>query len=110
MQKKWQKQMSLVPTEIDHPQAKELEAINQILKRRPTIYEIALQDLSKHYKSSKKSGARGMSAEQVIRAAIIKMLFGLTRCTWKGLHSFKSYVWSAIVSANLLTIARKQLA
>ena len=40
----------------------------------------------------------------------IKRCFGLTRCTWKGHGSFKSYVWSAIVSANLLTIARKQLA
>jgi hypothetical protein len=40
----------------------------------------------------------------------LKRSFGLTRCTWKGLRSFKSYVWAAIVSANLLTIARKQLA
>ena len=40
----------------------------------------------------------------------IKRCFGLTRCTWKGLCSFKSYVWASIVSANLLTIARKQLA
>lgn len=78
MRKKWQKQMSLIPTEIDHPQAKELEAISQILKKKPTIYEIALQDLSKHYQSSDKSGARGMSAEQVIRAAIVKVLFGFT--------------------------------
>ena len=40
----------------------------------------------------------------------IKRCFGLARCTWKGLRSFKSYVWASIVSANLLTIARKQLA
>ncbi len=40
----------------------------------------------------------------------IKRCFGFARCTWKGLRSFKSYVWAAIVSANLLTIARKQLA
>jgi IS5 family transposase len=40
----------------------------------------------------------------------IKRCFGLSRCNWKGHRSFKSYVWSAIVSANLLTIARKQLA
>jgi IS5 family transposase len=36
--------------------------------------------------------------------------FGLTRCTWKGFLSFKSYVLSSVVAANLLTIARKQLA
>ena len=34
---------------------------------------------------------------------------GFARCTWKGLRSFKSYVWASIVSANLLTIARKQV-
>jgi IS5 family transposase len=40
----------------------------------------------------------------------IKRCFGMTRCTWKGLRSFKSYVWASIVSANLLTLARKQAA
>jgi IS5 family transposase len=39
----------------------------------------------------------------------LKRSFGLTRCAWKGFESFKSYVLSAIVGANLLTIARKQL-
>ena len=37
----------------------------------------------------------------------LKRCFGLTRCTWKSLRSFKSYVWASIVSANLLTLARK---
>ena len=36
----------------------------------------------------------------------LKRCFGLTRCTWKSLRSFKSYVWASIVSANLLTLAR----
>ena len=40
----------------------------------------------------------------------VKRCFGMTRCTWKGLRSFKSYVWASIVSANLLTLSRKQLA
>jgi len=40
----------------------------------------------------------------------LKRSFGLGRCLWKGFSSFKSYVWSAIVSANLVTIARQQLA
>jgi IS5 family transposase len=40
----------------------------------------------------------------------LKRCFGMWRCRWKGLSSFKSYAWSAVVSANLLTIARKQLA
>jgi len=40
----------------------------------------------------------------------LKRSFGLGRCVWKGFKSFKSYVWASIVSANLLTIARNQLA
>lgn len=40
----------------------------------------------------------------------LKRSFGLGRCLWKGHDSFKSYVWSSIVSANLVTLARKQLA
>lgn len=40
----------------------------------------------------------------------LKRVFGLDRCLWKGLDSFKSYVWVSIVSANLLTLARKELA
>jgi len=39
----------------------------------------------------------------------LKRCMGLTRCTWKGLDSFKSYVWSSIVAANLLTLARHRL-
>jgi transposase, IS5 family len=36
----------------------------------------------------------------------LKRCFGFAICTWKTLHSFKSYVWASIVSANLLTLAR----
>jgi IS5 family transposase len=37
----------------------------------------------------------------------LKRCFGFARCTWKTLASFKSYVWASVVSANLLTLARK---
>lgn len=40
----------------------------------------------------------------------LKRSLGLTRCIWKGWDSFKSYVWSSIVAANLLTMARKKMA
>ena len=40
----------------------------------------------------------------------LKRSLGLDRCQWKGFESFKSYVWASIVSANLLTLARHQLA
>lgn len=38
--------------------------------------------------------------------SFIKRAFGLTRCLWSGLPSFKSYVWSSVVTTNLLVMAR----
>jgi len=38
--------------------------------------------------------------------SFLKRCFGVGRCTWCGLESFKSYVWGSIVSANLLILAR----
>lgn len=73
------------------------------------------------------SAPRGMSAEEMagsrwiyrrlrdFRAGIegvisfVKRCFGLKRCTWRGEPSFKSYVWSSVVSANLLILARHLL-
>ncbi len=71
---------------------------------------------------------RGLKVEEMARSAgiyrqmrnfragieglisFLKRCFGLTRCTWKSLESFKSYVWSSILAANLLAIARRSLA
>jgi IS5 family transposase len=36
----------------------------------------------------------------------IKRCLGFDRCTWKGPHSFESYVWLSTVTANLITLAR----
>lgn len=78
MRKKRQQQMPLMPPKIDHPQANELEAISRIINSKPTICEHVMQDLCKGRPSTVKSGANGMTAEQVLRAAIVKMLFGFT--------------------------------
>lgn len=69
--------MPLMPPKIDHPQADELEAINRIINSKPTICDHVLQDLCKG-RPTVRSGARGMSADQVLRAAIVKSLFGFT--------------------------------
>jgi len=75
MRKKSQKQMPLMITRIEHPHADELEGISQILDANPIIYDWVLQDLI-HDVSRTDSGAEGMSAEQVLRAAIIKQMEG----------------------------------
>jgi transposase, IS5 family len=40
----------------------------------------------------------------------LKRAFGLDRCNWSGWEGFRRYVWSSIVSYNLLVIARIRLA
>ena len=77
MRDKRQKQMLLSPPfRQDFEQAKELEAISRILDRHPAIYERVFQDLCPGAADKKNTGAGGMSAEQVLRAAIVKVLFG----------------------------------
>lgn len=38
--------------------------------------------------------------------SFLKRCFGAGLCTWRGLESFKSYVWGSVLSANLLILAR----
>jgi len=74
MRKKSKKQMPLMPPEIDHPQALELDTMSRILDATPTICDLAMQDLSPRAARCR-AGACGMTAEQVVRAAIIKQTF-----------------------------------
>lgn len=41
--------------------------------------------------------------------SFLKRVFGLDRCTWRSMPSFQSYVWSSIITHNLLVIARHVL-
>jgi IS5 family transposase len=62
-------------TRIDHPHAEELQRIREILDEIPIINEWVLQDLTRDVMRTD-TGAEGMTAEQVIRAAIIKQMEG----------------------------------
>jgi len=73
MRKKNQKQMPLTPTKVDHPHAMELELISRILDDIPIINELAWQDLTQNVENFG-IGAEGMSAEQVVRCAIVKQM------------------------------------
>lgn len=77
MREKRQKQMPLLPAfRRDYDQARELLAISRILDQHPAIYDLVYQDLREYGPDTKPTGAEGMSAEQVSRAAIVKVLFG----------------------------------
>jgi IS5 family transposase len=73
MREKYKNQMPLMSSVVNHPHAKELEEISRILDAKPNIIELAYQDITKGGEESF-LGAKGMSAEQVVRAAIIKQM------------------------------------
>ena len=77
MRKKYKEQLPLMGHTTDHPHAVEMELIDKILERTSIIYEMALQDLTREVKS-KETGANGMSAEQIVKAAIIKQSRGFS--------------------------------
>ena len=80
MHKNYEKQRSFMESAPVHPKAKEFEIIDQILDANSNIYNLALQDLTVHTRSHQ--GAKGMSAEQVVRAALIKRI---EQCSYKDL-------------------------
>jgi len=69
--------MPLMDCGVEHPRAKALERISQILDSLPIITEMVLRDLTQGVKNHN-TGAKGMSAEQVLRAAIIKQTEGFS--------------------------------
>ena len=68
-------QLPLAEATPDHPKAKELKKISEILDDNSSIYALVLQDLGS---TGSKTGAQGMTAEQVLRAAIIKQMEGFS--------------------------------
>lgn len=41
--------------------------------------------------------------------SFLKRAFGMGRCPWRTLPSFRSYVWSSVVACNLMVLARHLL-
>lgn len=78
MREKIQKQMPLMAHIQDHEQSKELKVISTIIDSNPTISELVLQDLNGDKSPAQRAGAKGMSADQVLRCAIVKTLYGFT--------------------------------
>ncbi len=74
MRQKTVKQLPLNKCAVDHPFAEELKMMDSILNANPVIYDLAHKDLIRNTKSN--AGADGMSAEQVVKAAILKQMTG----------------------------------
>lgn len=78
MRKNHQKQLPLIEPPAGHPQEMELEVISLLIDHTPTICDYVLQDLNEGKVAKRKTGAEGMSADQVLRAAVVMRLFGFT--------------------------------
>ena len=78
MRKKQQKQMPLIEPASGHPQEMELEIISQLIDNTPTICDYVLQDLNEEKVEKQNTGAEGMSADQVIRAAVVMRIYSFT--------------------------------
>ena len=78
MREKWQKQMPLMAHIQDHTQSQELAMISEIIDSTPTICRHILQDLNKGKAVPRRTGAKGMSADQVLRCAVVKTLFSFS--------------------------------
>jgi IS5 family transposase len=78
MREKQQKQIPLMEPATDHPQQAELEVISRIIDNTPTICDYVLQDLNQGKIIKRKTGASGMSADQILRAAVVMRLFDFT--------------------------------
>ena len=70
--------MPLMAHILDHPQSQELEVISSIIDENSIICRRVLQDLNRGKSESQRAGAKGMSAEQVLRCVVVKILFGFT--------------------------------
>jgi IS5 family transposase len=66
-------QLSLVPQVADHPHARELARMSEILDRLPQSAELIARDLVKGTKATR-AGRAGLSGEQVLRAALLKQM------------------------------------
>ena len=72
MRHKTQKTLPLFHQFPNHPISQELQKISEILEELPEILDLVLADLS----DNPRQGAGGLSAEFVLRAALIKQMFG----------------------------------
>jgi IS5 family transposase len=120
MRQKRDPQRDLQDLKPNWSRARQLAEIDRILDAHPELCDLVADDLAPYRAPQKlpsRAGAKGMTAEQVLRfragiegvISATKRAYGLDRCTWRGGDGFQRYVWSAIVAWNLQGLARHLL-
>lgn len=77
MRRKLAEQLGLVTTATDHVRARELVAMSGVLDALPQALDLIFADLLDK-KGEPETGREAMTAEQVLRAMVIKQRFGLS--------------------------------
>ncbi len=77
MRKNIAPQLGLVAQVVDHPHARELGRMSDILDKLPKAAECVARDLVKGTEATK-AGRAGMSGEQVLRVALLKQMQGFS--------------------------------
>ena len=98
MRQKRNPQMSIFHVLGKHPIGNELDQMSQILDANPEILEHAYKDLTKNRRTD--TGRKGMTAEQVIRAAILKQ-FREIPYEELSFHLIDSHSFRAFVRLNI---------
>jgi transposase, IS5 family len=77
MRQLFREQLDLAGPVVNHPHARELEGVDRILRDNPDTVRLVLQDLQRGLRVPD-DGREGMSADQVLRAAVLKQMNTLT--------------------------------
>jgi IS5 family transposase len=78
MRRLYHDQLPLCPTEAGHPRAAELLEMSHVLDAIPEPLATVRYDLAGRRKVSVKKGREGLSAEQVLRAGLVKQMFDVS--------------------------------
>jgi IS5 family transposase len=76
MRQLFREQLPLTGPAVKHRHAQELDGVDRILRDNPGITELVLQDLSAGVLAD--DGRKGMTAEQVLRSAVLKQMNSFT--------------------------------
>src|SRR5208282_3483671 len=71
-------QLPLCPTGAVHPRAAELAEMSRVLDTMTSSLAAVRHDLVGRRKVSVKKGRKGLSAEQVLRASVVKQMFDVS--------------------------------
>ena len=86
------------------------EQLMTMMERQKEIYGwVPRQVAADGGYASKDNLAKAKEAGIEANISVLKRAFGLRRCNWSGWEGFQQYVWSSVVSYNLLVLARLKL-